>query len=953
MGKVVKKILIGVAIGIAIFITYGAATHAILGYSFLGLSGASAIVAAGAAMGALSAAAQLFVQKPNADMGASTGRLHASLNPNAHGKWVFGETACATDLVYAEKITDGDNEDIFQLFAAASHLIDSFGDFYLNDELIGFTGEDAGGGWNGVLKRILRLGTEVQTAIIPTGSAHPSAANGRGIAQFGLVYNLNEGQKSKITSGIPTRITQVVKGAPVYDPRLDSTRGGSGAHRADDQSTWEYSNGGIDIGANWALIVLFYLIGWRNNSILVFGVGADLNDIDYDQAIAAANVCEEVDITTRRYFIGGILPTTNSHERIISQLESVIGGKVARVGGKYFIWAPNDDLISDGTINNNDLVADIGVDFSPSANLAVLKNTARGVFISPTDLFQQIPYPDIVEATAVADDGRERILRHDFALIQEQKRAERVARMLVRRSRFTGSWKFATGPKGLLFQPFDIITINFPETDDLDIDVRIINMEYGPLGVVAMEVIEEDSSIYDTSAALGTPITQLDPFAFDPTLKVAVTGLLAVATSITGQFSRSDAIKVTWDNPGGAVGFTEVQHRLSGTTEWQTVTPERSDFLEAIIGGVESCALYEVRARHITIIGVVGDFSAIVEVRTSAETQSFNTANVGDRISDDLNDQSFGGHSALDERERVSKGQGGYEDAPRFSAPIYSGLDAGTLLINTETGRITDALEYVSGFSIDALEPFEPLADVTSANTSSGITGQGDLATQDQADWDTDISNRPTELTDGRVAAGLAVNGDVARTVPNAEVSSASVTQHEGDINHDNLSAFVASHHVDHSAVEITAGAGLTGGGTIESTRTVDVGAGVGIAVNTDDVAVDFRIAEATVQTTDATTTTLQTIAITSGDQRLLHVRGYAHESATDDMIWFFFRVGVKNVGGTVSIIGTVALDTGSDAGASGWTMVATASSGNVLIEVTGEAAHTIDWSATTTNDPV
>lgn len=43
--------------------------------------------------------------------------------------------------------------------------------------------------------------------------------------------------------------------------------------------------------------------------------------------------------------------------------------------------------------------------------------------------------------------------------------------------------------------------------------------------------------------------------------------------------------------------------------------------------------------------------------------------------------------------------------------------------------------------------------------------------------------------------------------------------------------------HVAHSAVSITAGAGLTGGGTIEASRTINIGAGAGITVNADNVA--------------------------------------------------------------------------------------------------------------------
>ncbi len=58
-------------------------------------------------------------------------------------------------------------------------------------------------------------------------------------------------------------------------------------------------------------------------------------------------------------------------------------------------------------------------------------------------------------------------------------------------------------------------------------------------------------------------------------------------------------------------------------------------------------------------------------------------------------------------------------------------------------------------------------------------------------------------------------------------------------VDHDQLPGFVSAEHVDHSGVSITAGSGLTGGGTIESTRTVNVGAGTGITVNANDVALN------------------------------------------------------------------------------------------------------------------
>jgi len=59
----------------------------------------------------------------------------------------------------------------------------------------------------------------------------------------------------------------------------------------------------------------------------------------------------------------------------------------------------------------------------------------------------------------------------------------------------------------------------------------------------------------------------------------------------------------------------------------------------------------------------------------------------------------------------------------------------------------------------------------------------------------------------------------------------------DSEIVHDNLSGFVADEHVAHSGVTLTAGDGLTGGGDITTSRSFAVGAGAGITVNSDDVA--------------------------------------------------------------------------------------------------------------------
>ena len=71
-------------------------------------------------------------------------------------------------------------------------------------------------------------------------------------------------------------------------------------------------------------------------------------------------------------------------------------------------------------------------------------------------------------------------------------------------------------------------------------------------------------------------------------------------------------------------------------------------------------------------------------------------------------------------------------------------------------------------------------------------------------------------------------------------------TTTDADIVHDNLSGFVANEHIDHTAVNITAGTGLTGGGTIAASRTLNVIGGDGITANANDMAVDSTVIRTT-----------------------------------------------------------------------------------------------------------
>lgn len=70
-------------------------------------------------------------------------------------------------------------------------------------------------------------------------------------------------------------------------------------------------------------------------------------------------------------------------------------------------------------------------------------------------------------------------------------------------------------------------------------------------------------------------------------------------------------------------------------------------------------------------------------------------------------------------------------------------------------------------------------------------------------------------------------------------VAADSVSTDDGAIDHDNLSGYAANEHYDHSTITLTAGNGLTGGGTITATRSFAVNPlGTGIDVSASNISV-------------------------------------------------------------------------------------------------------------------
>lgn len=161
------------------------------------------------------------------------------------------------------------------------------------------------------------------------------------------------------------------------------------------------------------------------------------------------------------------------------------------------------------------------------------------------------------------------------------------------------------------------------------------------------------------------------------------------------------------------------------------------------------------------------------------------------------------------------------------SAQVVSYLDSEDVNLGGISGS---SLDVTGNAKIDGNLVLGGNITIGDANTDT-VAITADLTTDIRPNADNDVDlgssgNRFAEIH------GVNIYGAINAT--NAIVSSSV------QVDHDSTTGFVSNEHIDHSSVTITAGAGLTGGGDITTTRTLNVAsANNGIAVNADSIELD------------------------------------------------------------------------------------------------------------------
>lgn len=523
---------------------------------------AAAAVTAGASLGisaallsgvavAASIGATLLAPKPKApeNSAESVNRLRANIDVRTPRKTAVGITALNTDI-RDEEFTD--SQGYFHRFiVVASHKVEEITEVWFDDKQAWTLAGGVQGEFVGYLTVTPILEGSAANAI--NISARMGATRRyTGCAYVYLRYKLTGTTKkteSPFAQSITTRITIRGKAAWFYDPRLDSTNGGSGAHRPDDQSTWEWDD---DACRNPALALLFYLLGWRitnpvtSEELLAVGKGIPAERIDLESFAVAANLCDEsvstISGTEPRYRCDGAWSEGDSPTTVMDMLKASMNADLDDVDGKLRLTVFHNDLATpEAEFTDGDVLG--AFDWVPANALNESFNVVRGVYTDASDtaLYQPVDYPQVEQAS---EDGIDRIDSFDLPMVQSASQAQRLAATRLARQNYGGTFSAEFQATAWAIQKNSVIELTFAARGFASKLFRVAEMELREDGRVPLILREEHADIYG-APTLAEPVAPVAASTYDPALNPIIVGIEGGAKVLT---SKTVAYPLTSDD---------------------------------------------------------------------------------------------------------------------------------------------------------------------------------------------------------------------------------------------------------------------------------------------------------------------------------------------------------------------------------------------------------------------
>jgi hypothetical protein len=443
----------------------------------------------------------------------------------------------------------------------ADEPCESLTGFYVNDEWNAYVGDGLYPRYDDQLVLYFRANTSTDPlpSIVTThGPGWTSADIGRSGCDVIVAYKADKADdKHPGWPGGRPRFGFVLKGGKRYDPRKDSTVGGSGTHRWTDSSTWEWSENPTVCRYNWARGI-FADGAVSNPAQLLVGRGLTAAEAPPANIFAAANLCDEVVDGAPRYRVAGPIYANQEFIDVEGMFALATGGSVITREGSVelepgqsksvVVTITDADLMSGGKVSWNHAIL--------SESDAEWVNSVVARYIEPTQQWNDFAAPIVRSSGDIIADGKPREASITLRLVKDQKQALRIADINRRLGRLLGRAVVQLGPRFCQNEEGDWIAWQSDRyfggaTRTFRIEAYSIDEKWQStwtLREISSSVFGDDGA-YDDDQTVATPTTPPPDIGAPDSgnwslaaVTLANGGVSVPALEITGNSSDDDAV---------------------------------------------------------------------------------------------------------------------------------------------------------------------------------------------------------------------------------------------------------------------------------------------------------------------------------------------------------------------------------------------------------------------------
>ena len=548
------------------------------------------------------------------------GALVNKFNANAHIPIVYGTRKVGGNVVFLE--TSGtDNQYLYMALVLSEGEVADIDAIFINDNQVTWSGDIAdntqitvGSGdanffsGSSLITCEPHFGSDSQTAssLLSTLSSWTSNHRLRGLCYLAIRFEWNQDK----FGSLPT-VQAVVKGKKVYNPNLDSTvTGGSGSHRADTSSTWEYADNPI-----------LQLLDYLRNDRFGMGIANSYFDSNFADWQTATDVC---DANITPYSGASQIDLMDSHavvdtsKKAIDNVKNFIRGARAYLnfsGGIYNVLVETTGSASI-TLTEDNIIGGISV---KSKNKNSRYNRVIVNFTNPDKNYQSdtAQFPPVDEtglASAdqhatmkTADGGLLLEGRFDFTMLTSPYQAQEMAEIILRRSRSSLDISLIADATALDLAVGDIVNITHATPSFSAKPFRVQGLNVNSNYTVTMQCSEHQDSFYTFGTqqeVASIPNTTLpNPFVIQPPASVTLSDQLIEYNDGTVIVALDVTIGASPDN---FIDFYQVEYKLSTDSDF-IIYAQGSGLNHRVLNVIDQ-QTYDVRVKAVNSAGVSSTF---------------------------------------------------------------------------------------------------------------------------------------------------------------------------------------------------------------------------------------------------------------------------------------------------------------------------------------------------------